>query len=141
MTTRPQSDPRGYRGQALVEFALILPILLILLLGVFDFGRAIAAYNSVSNAARSAARVAIVDQNETKVVEAAEVEAFGLVPIEVDFDANLNDDDPCVITVCRVRVEVSYEYIPATPIFSYLVGTIKVSSASELAIEHIHVSP
>jgi len=68
---------RTLRGQSLVEFALILPILLILLMGILDFGRAIAAYNSVSNAARSAARVAVVDQNEAVVDQAAIDEAFG----------------------------------------------------------------
>jgi len=39
------------RGQSLVEFALILWILVVVLLGILDFGRAIAAYNSISNAA------------------------------------------------------------------------------------------
>ena len=50
------------RGQALVEFALALPVLLVIFMGLFDFGRAVFAYNSLSNAAREGARVAIVDQ-------------------------------------------------------------------------------
>jgi len=129
------------RGQALVEFALILPILLILLLGILDFGRAVAAYNSVSNAARSAVRVAIVDQNDDRVREAAEREAVGLDPIDVVFNPNVGSDNPCIETICRVRVEVSYEYVPATPIFGALVGPIKVSSQSELPIERLYQSP
>ncbi len=128
-------------GQALVEFAMILPILLILLLGVFDFGRAVAAYNSVSNAARSAVRVAIVDQNEDAVVGAAEREAVGLDPVVVDFDDNVGDVSPCTENVCRVSVSVEYEYVPATPIFSLLVGSITVSSSSELPIERLYESP
>ena len=51
---------RKSRGQTLVEFALILPIFVLLLVGIFDFGRAIYAYNTISNAAREAVRVAIV---------------------------------------------------------------------------------
>jgi Flp pilus assembly protein TadG len=129
------------RGQALVEFALILPILLVLLLGIFDFGRAVAAYNSVANAARSAVRVAIVDQNVDVVEAAAEQEAVGLNPLGVVFDANVNDDDPCLETVCLASVEVTYQYVPATPIFSNLVGQISVSSRAELPIERIYVSP
>lgn len=135
---RPRSvEPRG---QSLVEFALILPVLLILLLGVVDFGRAVAAYNSVSNAARTAARLAIVDQNPDRVREAAE-DAAGLAPITVDFDPNANADAPCVVTVCRIWVKVSYQYVPATPVFSNLVGTITVSATSELPIERLYVSP
>jgi hypothetical protein len=123
-------------GQSLVEFALVLPILIILLLGVFDFGRAIAAYNSVSNGARSAARVAIVNQDPEQVEAAAIAEAFWLVPIEVEFDPNADpSQDDCPRIGCIIEVRVSYEYVPATPIFSALVGTITVSSASQMPIE------
>ena len=141
MTGLPRLLGTFRRGQALVEFALILPILLILLLGILDFGRAVAAYNSVSNAARTAVRVAIVDQNPDVVEAAAEQEAVGLNPLTVEFDPNVADDDPCVETVCRASVEVTYEYVPATPIFSNLVGQISVSSSAELPIEHLYQSP
>jgi Flp pilus assembly protein TadG len=51
---------RDPRGQALLEFALVLPIFLILLMGVIDVGRAIWAQNSLASAAREGARFAIV---------------------------------------------------------------------------------
>jgi hypothetical protein len=47
-------------GQSLVEFALVLPIFLAILIGMVDVGRAIWANNAVANAAREAARYAIV---------------------------------------------------------------------------------
>jgi Flp pilus assembly protein TadG len=50
----------GGAGQALVEFALAITVFLALLMGVVDFGRAIYAYNGVSQAAQSIARVASV---------------------------------------------------------------------------------
>ena len=62
-TLRLRSRAGSRRGQALVEFALVLPIFILLLVGIFDFGRAIYAYNTISNAAREAVRVGIVDQN------------------------------------------------------------------------------
>ncbi len=43
-------------GQGLVEFALVLPILLLLLLGVFEFGRLMVIYAGVTSASREAAR-------------------------------------------------------------------------------------
>jgi hypothetical protein len=55
MNRRPRST-----GQALVEFALIIPIFLVLLMGIFDFGRVVWAQNSLASAAREGARFAIV---------------------------------------------------------------------------------
>jgi Flp pilus assembly protein TadG len=45
-------------GQSLVEFALILPFLLVLILGIIEFGTLIASYTMVQSASREAARFA-----------------------------------------------------------------------------------
>lgn len=132
-------------GQSLVEFALILPILMILLLGILDFGRAIFAFNSVSNGARSGARVAIVNQDVDVISAAVEEEAFGLDGVDVTFDPNVeglpacpqSNADCCPSIGCVIEVAVSTEYVPATPIFSQLVGSITVSSQSQMPIERV----
>ncbi|HYI34198.1 MAG TPA: TadE/TadG family type IV pilus assembly protein [Glaciibacter sp.] len=57
----PRSDvpaSRSRRGQSLVEFALVLPMLLVLLLGVADFGRVFAAGVVLEASARNAAEAA-----------------------------------------------------------------------------------
>jgi hypothetical protein len=48
------------RGQALVEFALIFPIFILLLVSIFDLGHVVWANNSLGTAAREAARFAVV---------------------------------------------------------------------------------
>ena len=48
------------RGQTLIEFAMILPILMMLIFGVIEFGRYLYLKNSVTNAAREGARKAVV---------------------------------------------------------------------------------
>ena len=53
-------DRRRQRGQGLAEFALVLPVFLLMLLGMVDIGRAVWANNAVANAAREAARYASV---------------------------------------------------------------------------------
>lgn len=53
------------RGQSLVEFTLILPIMLIILLLVGDFGRLFAAGVTVESAARNAAEVAAAEYNRS----------------------------------------------------------------------------
>ena len=52
--------PVTRRGQALVEFSLIVITFMILVFAVFDFGRVVWANNALANAAREAARFAIV---------------------------------------------------------------------------------
>ena len=56
----PRKRIRQDHGQDLVETALTLPLLLMLLFGIVEFGRVIFVYNSLSNAAREGARYAII---------------------------------------------------------------------------------
>jgi Flp pilus assembly protein TadG len=51
---------RRQRGQSLVEFSIVLPLFMFMLMGIVDFGRVIWAQNSLAAAAREAARFAIV---------------------------------------------------------------------------------
>ena len=48
--------PKKSRGQAMVEFALLSGLLFLLVMGIFDFGRAIAAYINIAEAAHEGAR-------------------------------------------------------------------------------------
>ncbi len=59
MTKRVHAKRRTRRGQSLVELALVLPLLLLLLLGVVDFGLALGDWLRVNTAARDATRFAI----------------------------------------------------------------------------------
>lgn len=55
--------PRRSAGQSLVEFALVIPLFLLLLFGVFDAGRLVYMNSVLSQAAREAARVASVESS------------------------------------------------------------------------------
>lgn len=54
---------REESGQALVEFALVVPLLLVILLGIIEFGRAINYWIDTTHLANQAARFAAVDKN------------------------------------------------------------------------------
>ncbi len=58
-------------GQAMVEFALLLPVLVLLVMGVLDIGRAWSTQQVVVNAAREGARVGILPASTTATVTAA----------------------------------------------------------------------
>jgi Flp pilus assembly protein TadG len=62
---------KGEQGQAVVEMALVLPLLLFLLFGIIEMGRVGYAYITVNNAARSAVRVATAGGLDQDVQNAA----------------------------------------------------------------------
>jgi Flp pilus assembly protein TadG len=51
---------RSARGAELIEFAIVVPLLVLLLAGIFDFGMMFRSYEAVTNAAREGARVGIL---------------------------------------------------------------------------------
>ncbi len=124
-------------AQSLVEFALILPVMLLILLGIFDFGRAIYAYNTLSNAAREAVRLAIVDQNTTAITAEARRSALGLDPSTI----NVSFSTSCALIGCTGQVTVEHQWRAITPIIGSLVGPINLSSVTEMRIERVYTSP
>ena len=130
---------RYQRGQSLVEVAFVLPVLLLILLGIFDFGRAVYAYNAMSNSAREAARLAIVDQNATAVEAEAQRSALGLDPnsISVTFSTC-----PAPVKIgCPATVTVDHQWTAITPIVGGFFGSIDLSSTTEMPIERVFTSP
>jgi len=58
---------RARRGQTLAEFALTLPVLLVLMFGIIEFGRIFQAWVTIQNAARTAARFAVTGDYDRTV--------------------------------------------------------------------------
>lgn len=135
------------RGQTLVEFALILPVFILVLMGIFDLGRAVYAFNTISNASREAVRLAIVDQNPAAVEAKAigHAVALGIGPADVDLSFRKpNSTELCVSPValaCEVEVVVRYQYTAATPVIGNIVGTINMVSTSREPVERSYESP
>ena len=71
------------RGQALVELALVLPILLLVLMGIIDFGRAFHGHLAVTSASRQAARVASLGRTDAEILTAARNAASPLAPTQI----------------------------------------------------------
>jgi len=78
---------RNSRGQALVEFALVMPLLLILIVSVFEFGRAWNLHQTITDAAREGARKAVIadaaiTQDSVNAAIAARIAASGFDPAD-----------------------------------------------------------
>ncbi|SDJ41652.1 TadE-like protein [Arthrobacter cupressi] len=68
------------RGAVAVEFALLAPVLVLLLLGIMEFGRAYNAQVSLTNAAREGVRVMAISNDQTAARTAAKNAAVSLSP-------------------------------------------------------------
>jgi hypothetical protein len=71
---------RGERGQSLVEFAMVVPLLLLLVFGVIDFGRLLMNQVTLTNAVREGARLASVGGTSGEVTSRVQTTAPGLSP-------------------------------------------------------------
>lgn len=150
------------RGQSLVEFALVFPIIILLIAGFFEIGRAVYAYNTIANAARQGARVATVDQvanvsecDETRPIEdpyephwtirgcamtAGATIGITSSNISVSYAAPPGTTlscDPTLHVGCIASVTVTYNFTVATPFVSQLIGPIAMSQTSSMPIERV----
>ena len=74
MIAQPHEDDKFERGAAAVEFALVLPILIVLVFGMIEFGQAFNTQISLSGAAREGVRVMAIE-NDPAAAQAATVAA------------------------------------------------------------------
>jgi Flp pilus assembly protein TadG len=129
-------------GQALVEFSLAIIVFLVLIMAIFDFGRAIMQYNGVAQAAREIARVTAVHEGDdftTTAGRSPETNAVietqqRLIPNLQDPTITCVDIDGSVITGGCVEgnwinVSIVAPYTPITPLLG-LVGTWDLFSSS-----------
>jgi len=143
--------PAGGRGQALVEFAIVFPIALLLLMAVFDAGRAVFMYNGLTNAAREGARMAVVNQDKTQIAlriqdmaPTATISNAGNLADLVRFQHQLPNADPMANTACSpmavgcIAVVVARaDWSAITPIIGQLIGPISLQARSELPVEYV----
>lgn len=62
---------RSERGAALLETAITLPLIMLVAVGIFEFGRAYQTWQVLTNAAREGARVAVINgTSETQIKDA-----------------------------------------------------------------------
>ena len=131
---------RSFAGQSLVEFALLMPVLVIIMLGIFDAGRAVFAYNTVSNAARQGVRVAIVDQNVAAIEAQARTALTSLDQAAAQVTFVPCGSSPIRIG-CEVTVRVRYDWQAITPVIGNVLGPQSIQAETTMPMERIFVSP
>jgi Flp pilus assembly protein TadG len=139
------------RGQALVEFALVIPLFLLMMVALFDLGRAVFAYNTLTNAAREGARLAIVNQYQPSIIARAKSQTAIIElddpSVSVTFwqvAANGNPDmskpqcDDLVAVGCLAVVKFEATYRPITPFVSNILfgSGVTLTATSQLSVEY-----
>lgn len=107
------------RGQAMVEMALAIPVLVLLLAGILDMGRVLHDLLTITYAAREGARTAAVGEDNTKIYAAIVNAAPSIDPATMSIDINPAADrkpnNPVTITI-------THDVIIVTPLISTLVA-------------------
>ena len=163
MATLTTARVRTARGQAVIEMALTLPLLLLVIFGIFDFGFMFQRYEVVTNAAREAARLGVLrDSGGYTAPEAAAravsyldasgvgigvaPRACGAMPetansrcAEVTFGtADLGGTPPKIVNEVTAVVEYDHEHIFVGPImrlFGGSMGTVRLRAISTMRLE------
>lgn len=134
-------------AQALVEFALLLFLLIVMVIGVLDLGRATYYFSAVYNAAREGARYGSVHPNSGDAI------CTRAQPISIGMTLGCVKDNPCSSSgndICvnkdttnpaeaYIEVTVVYQFQPVTPLVlqAFGISTLPISSTSRMFIEGI----
>jgi len=102
-----QAYVKNNRGQAVVEFALVFPLFVWLMLGMIDFGRIFHELIVVSHAAREGARVAAVGKDNNAIEAAVQAAAVSIntdgpgnpVQVTINPQSNRTAGQPVTVTV------------------------------------------
>ncbi len=122
---------KNEKGASAVEFALILPILIMLVFGIFQFGIAYNNYITITHAAREGARLAAVDLNNPLLKQIIIERAYPIPITEADIIISTPEGtkigDP-------VEVEITYDITIEIP----LVGSwdIPLTSKAVMRLEN-----
>jgi Flp pilus assembly protein TadG len=121
---------RSNEGQSLVEFAIILPILLMLIMGILEFGIMLNSYLAVRNASREGARAAIVGSTDIEINNliltiSPSLNSTDLTVVVTPSASSRKSGDP-------ITVEIQYNYQFTVPIISGIFGSGVVLKAQTI---------
>jgi PKD repeat protein len=129
---KPKYLKKSTRGQGLIEFALIMPVLLLMVMGIIDFGRMFYIYSAASNAVREAVRVGSTDPSDcTGINQAARSQLTFIERTAYTVTIRYDDGADLKPFACppspgqyleagqdRVVVVVQADFAPLTPVIS-----------------------
>jgi len=124
-----RSRGRSERGAALLEMALTLPLLLLVCVGILEFGRAYQTWQVLTNAAREGARVAVLPNidNTTVTTRVRTYMTDGQLPNAVSASVVIDRNQAMAIgaattTASQVTVNYPFNFVVLDPIARLATG-------------------
>ena len=126
----------GERGTAIVETALTLPLILLVSVGIFEFGRAYQTWQVITNAAREGARLAVLPNSssgdvQTRVrdyLEAGQLPSAMAAEVLVDRNASLSIGAGTA-SASQVTVNYPFAFMVLQPVANLVVSGSTLGSA------------
>jgi len=109
---------KNQKGQALVEFAIVIPILLLIVMGILQFGLMLNSYLAIENAAREGARAGIVGSSDAEIKNLVITTSPVLDPEKLTVIITPNETNR--VSGDTLTVKVTYNYTLIVPIISSL---------------------
>jgi len=126
-------------GQAVVEMALVLPLLLLILCGIIDYGWIMTNQNAIDNSARDGARYAIVHAEDTSAEENIINYTKSVIPSSMNesVTVDVTFTDPADPRAGDVLVKVSSDVTVMTPIAGIFTGgqVVALDSVCQMKVE------
>lgn len=135
---------RRRKGQSLLEFAMVIPLLLVIFMGIFDFGWIMHRQVTIDNATRAAARRGAVGLDTAAMVQLVKDSVYftltdDQITVTVLDQERVDIDDPDDRTPDHyVVVDIQLSDVQLlTPLKNFVtaIGTINLSSRAEFLIE------
>jgi hypothetical protein len=112
----PRAPRQHQRGQSLVEFAMVLPVFMLIVLAILDFGRVVYASHVVANCACEGARFGKVHPSDTAgIITVARDRGIGLDRTQITATVSYPTDT-------TIRVDVQYTFRLITPLIASVLG-------------------
>lgn len=124
---------RNEKGQSLTEFALLVPLLLLLICGIVDFGRVMYGYLHLNMAAQETVRLGGLGKTD------AEMTAFARSYVHLGDSANLRiaitPGQTSRVSGQYIKVTLEYPMVLATPFLSRLFAPPVITADSSIRME------
>jgi len=121
-------------GQSMVETALVLPVLIILLVGMFDFGRIFYTYTHLHLAAQEAVRVGGLGGNDSEITSFTK--SYVNINDPENLDVGVSPDDSTRGSGDYITVTLDYPMESFTPfVSSFLPSAFTVQTESTIRVE------
>lgn len=125
---------KNEEGQSLVEFAILIPVLMVIIMGIFEFGFILNSYITINSSSREGARLASVGGTDLeirdKVVDSSpNLDSSNLEIIILPSEGSRNRGD-------TVTVYINYDYQVKIPLIGAIINnSVELNAETSMRIE------